>query len=32
MAKLDKIKQDNPDLNVTIIDIIRSIDPSSTNK
>lgn len=32
MAKLDKIKQDNPELNVTIIDIIRSIDPSSTNK
>lgn len=32
MAKLDRIKQDNPELNITIIDIIRSIDPSSTNK
>ena len=32
MAKLDRIKQNNPELNVTIIDVIRSIDPSSTNK
>jgi hypothetical protein len=32
MAKLDKIKQDNPELNITIIDVIQSIDPSSTNK
>lgn len=32
MAKLDKIKQDNPELNVTLIDIIKSIDPSNTNK
>lgn len=32
MAKLDKIKLDNPDLNKTIIDVIRSVDPSSTNK
>lgn len=32
MAKIDKLKQDNPELNVTIIDVIRSMDPSSTNK
>lgn len=32
MSKLDKLKQDNPELGVSIIDIIRSIDPSSTNK
>lgn len=32
MSKLDKIKQDNPELNISIIDVIRSIDPSSTNK
>jgi hypothetical protein len=32
MAKLDRIKQDNPELNITIIDVIQSIDPSSTNK
>ena len=32
MSKIDKLKQDNPELNVTIIDIIRSMDPSSTNK
>lgn len=32
MGKLDKIRQDNPELNVTIIDIIRAMDPSSTNK
>lgn len=32
MSKLDKLKQDNPELGVSIIDIIRSMDPSSTNK
>jgi hypothetical protein len=32
MSKLDKIKKDNPELNISIIDMIQAMDPSTTNK
>lgn len=32
MGKIDKIKQDNPELNISIIDMIQAMDPSTTNK
>lgn len=32
MSKIDKIKEDNPELNISIIDMIRAMDPSTTNK
>ena len=32
MSKIDKIKKDNPELNISIIDMIQSMDPSTTNK
>jgi hypothetical protein len=32
MSRLDKLKQQHPDLNVTIIDLLSKVDPSKTHK
>ena len=32
MSKLDRIKQQHPELNVSFMDIIASVDPSKTKK
>lgn len=32
MSRLDKLKEQNPDLNVSILDIISSLDPTNTYK
>jgi hypothetical protein len=32
MSRIDKIKQQNPELNVNLIDVIAKLDPSNTNK
>ena len=32
MSKIDKLKEQHPELNVSIIDLLSKIDPSDTNK
>jgi len=32
MSKIDKLKEQHPNLNVSIIDLLAKIDPSNTNK
>lgn len=32
MSRLDRLKEQHPDLNVSVIDVLSKIDPSSTNK